>query len=61
MGRFVTILSEEEHSCEPLPGWFSRWVNELREDSVIKCAISGCGQYWKLHKDERGKLVWREE
>ena len=60
MGRFVTILSREEHSCEPLPGKLDRWFNGLKEGSVIKCNTPGCGIYWKLIRDDHSKLIWRE-
>lgn len=62
MGRFVNIVSREEHSCEPLPGRFDRWANGLHENSVIKCATPGCGQYWELKKItsniKKPKLIW---
>lgn len=62
MGRFTTIVTREEHSCEPLPGRFDRFVNGLKEGSVIKCQTSGCGQYWELKivtsNVKKPKLIW---
>lgn len=62
MGRFSTVVSREEHSCEPLPGKFDRFINGLKEGSVIKCQTSGCGQYWELimvtNNAQKSKLTW---
>lgn len=61
MGRFTTIITKEEHSCEPLPGRFDRFINGLVEGSVVKCNTQGCGQYWELKtvtSVKKPKLMW---
>lgn len=57
MGRFTTIISRDEHECYP-PGRLERFFNGLKEDSIIKCETSGCGQYWRLVRNLEKKLIW---
>lgn len=62
MDRFTTIISRDEHECDPLPGKFDRWINGLKEGSIVKCNTPGCGQLWKLltvtSNVGKNKLIW---
>lgn len=40
-----------KHECD-LPGWFSRWIQDIGVDSIIKC--NECNQRWIFTKNK----VW---